>query len=161
MPALKHDIERYVRLRAEAGHKYEAEERAIRHRVAIDIPALSREAQRVLARVRDAIDRNDQPSAIELASADGPVKAEIDSFNKAIAERFGDRTFLPNAASGPDGEAFHKATAGMDPARREQLKQAWPAMRAAQQLATLERTAQALKQAEAQRLTPRQGQTLK
>ena len=161
VPALKHDIERYVRLRAEAGHKYEAEERAIRHRVAIDIPALSREAQRVLARVRDAIDRNDQPSAIELASADGPVKAEIDSFNKAIAERFGDRTFLPNAASGPDGEAFHKATAGMDPARREQLKQAWPAMRAAQQLATLERTAQALKQAEAQRLTPRQGQTLK
>jgi hypothetical protein len=49
----------------------------------------------------------------------------------------------------------------MDPARREQLKEAWPAMRAAQQLAAGERTAQALKQAEGQRLTQSQGQTLK
>ncbi|MBR0868104.1 Ti-type conjugative transfer relaxase TraA [Bradyrhizobium diazoefficiens] len=160
-PALKRDIERYLRLRAEAEHKHEAEERAIRHRVAIDIPALSREARRVLERVRDAIDRNDLPSALEFALADRMVKAEIDGFNKAVAERFGDRTFLSNAAREPNGQPFEKAAAGMDPARREQLKEAWPAMRAAQQLAAGERTAQALKQAEGQRLTQSQGQTLK
>lgn len=160
-PALKKDIERYLRLRAEAEHKHEAEERAIRHRVAIDVPALSRDARRVLERVRDAIDRNDLPSALEFALADRMVKAEIEGFNKAVAERFGDRTFLPNAAREPYGQAFEKAAAGMDPARRDQLKEAWPAMRAAQQLAAGKRTAQALKQAEAQRLTQRQGQTLK
>jgi hypothetical protein len=49
----------------------------------------------------------------------------------------------------------------MDPARREQLREAWPAMRTAQRLAAQERTTQALKQAEAERLTQRQGQTLK
>lgn len=161
VPALKKDIERYLRLRAEAEHKHEAEERAIRHRVAIDVPALSRDARRVLERVRDAIDRNDLPSALEFALADRMVKAEIEGFNKAVAERFGDRTFLPNAAREPNGQAFEKAAADMDPARRDQLKEAWPAMRAAQQLAAGERTAQALKQAEAQRLTSRQGQTLK
>ncbi|MFK4626997.1 hypothetical protein ABIF50_010334 [Bradyrhizobium diazoefficiens] len=89
------------------------------------------------------------------------VKAEIDGFNKAIAERFGDRTFLPRAAKEPSGQTFEKAAAGMDPVRREQLKEAWPAMRAAQQLAAGERTTQALKQAEVQRLTQSQGQTLK
>ncbi|MDA9537429.1 Dtr system oriT relaxase [Bradyrhizobium sp. CCBAU 21362] len=161
VPALKRDIERYLRLRAEAEHKHEAEERTIRHRVAIDIPALSRDARRVLERIRDAIDRNDLPIALEFALEDRMVKAEIDGFNKAVAERFGDRTFLSNAAKEPNGQPFEKAAAGMDPARREELKEAWPAMRAAQQLAAQERTAQALKQAEAQRLTQSQGQTLK
>jgi Ti-type conjugative transfer relaxase TraA len=161
VPALKTDIERYLRLRAEAEHKHEAEERAIRHRVAVDVPALSRDAHRVLERVRDAIDRNDLPSALEFALADKMVKAEIDGFNKAIAERFGDRTFLSNAAREAKGQTFEKAAAGMDPARREQLREAWPAMRTAQRLAAQERTTQALKQAEAERLTQRQGQTLK
>jgi Ti-type conjugative transfer relaxase TraA len=161
VPALQRDVERYLRLRAEAEHKHEAEERAIRHRISIDIPALSRDARRVLERVRDAIERNDLPAALEFALEDRMVKADIDGFSKAVAERFGDRTFLTNAAKEPSGSAFEKAAAGMDPARREQLKAAWPAMRAAQQLAAHERTSQALKQAEAQRQTQRQGQTLK
>ncbi|GLR87612.1 putative conjugal transfer protein TraA [Bradyrhizobium iriomotense] len=161
VPALQRDIERYLRLRAEAEHKHEAEEREIRHRVAIDVPALSRDARRVLERIRDAIDRNDLPSALEFALEDRMVKAEIDGFNKAVAERFGDRTFLSNAAKEPNGQPFEKAADGMDPGRREQLKEAWPALRAAQQLAAGERTVQALKQAEAQRLTQGQGQTLK
>ncbi len=161
VPALTRDIERYLRLRAEAEHKHETEERAIRHRVSIDIPALSRDARRVLERVRDAIERNDLPAALEFALEDRMVKADIDGFSKAVAERFGDRTFLTNAAKEPTGAAFEKAAAGMDPARREQLKAAWPAMRAAQQLAAHERTSQALKQAEAQRQTQRQGHTLK
>jgi hypothetical protein len=159
--ALKSDIERYLRLRAEAEHKHEAEERTIRHSVAIDIPALSRDAHRVLERVRDAIDRNDLPSALEFALADRMVRAEIDGFNKAIAERFGDRAFLPNAAREAKGQAFEKAAAGMNPARREQLREAWPTIRTAQQLAAHERTSQAIKQSEAQRQTQRQGQTLK
>ncbi len=161
VPALARDIERYLRLRAEAEHKHEAEERAIRHRVSIDIPALSRDARRVLERVRDAIERNDLPAALEFALEDRMVKADIDGFSKAVAERFGDRTFLTNGAKEPNGAVFEKAAAGMDPVRREQLKTAWPAMRAAQQLAAHERTSQALKQAEAQRQTQRQGQTLK
>ena len=161
VPALRRDIERYLRLRAEAEHKHEAEERAIRHRVSLDIPALSRDARRVLERVRDAIERNDLPAALEFALEDRMVKADIDGFSKAIAERFGDRTFLTNGAREPSGSVFEKAAAGMDPARRDQLKAAWPAMRAAQQLAAHECTSQALKQAEAQRQTQRQGQTLK
>lgn len=161
VPALTRDIERYLRLRAEAEHKHEAEERAIRHRVSIDIPALSRDARRMLERERDAIERNDLPAALEFALEDRMVKADIDGFSKAVAERFGDRTFLTNGAKEPIGAAFEKAAVGMDPARRDQLKAAWPAMRAAQQLAAHERTSQALKQAEAQRQTQRQGQTLK
>ena len=161
VPALQRDIERYLRLRADAEHRHEAEERVIRHRVSIDVPALSLDARRVLERVRDAIERNDLPAALEFALEDRMVKADIDGFSKAVAERFGDGTFLTNGAKEPSGSAFEKAAAGMDPARREQLKAAWPAMRAAQQLAAHERTSQALKQAEAQRQTQRQGQTLK
>lgn len=160
-PALKKDIERYLRLRAEAEHKHEAEERAIRHRVAIDVPALSPAAHRVLERVRDAIDRNDLPGALGFALADKMVKAELDAFNRTLAERFGDRAFLSNAAKAPQGAAFDKLAAGMKPAQREQLAAAWPALRAAQQIAAQERTTQALRQAEAQRLSQRQGQVLK
>ena len=160
-PALKKDIERYLRLRAEAEHKHEAEERAIRHRVSIDIPALSRDARRVLERVRDAIDRNDLPSALEFALADRMVKEEIDGFNKAVAERFGDRALLSNAAKAPEGAAFDRLAAGMKPEQREQLAAAWPTMRAAQQIAAQERTTQALNQAEAQRQTQRQSPVLK
>lgn len=156
VPALTKDIERYLRLRAEAEHKHEAEERAIRHRISVDIPALSRDARRVLERVRDAIDRNDLPSALEFALADRMVKAEIDGFNKAIAERFGDRAFLSNAAKTPQGPAFDKLAAGMKPAQREDLTTAWPTMRAAQRIAAQERTTQALKQTEAQRQSQRQ-----
>lgn len=165
VPALKRDIERYLRLRAEAEHKHEAEERTIRYRGAIEIPALSRDARRVLERIRDAIDRNDLSSALEFALEDRMVKTEIDSFNRAIAERFGDRAFLPNATGEPSGESYEKAAVGMDPARREQLKDAWPLMRTAQQLAAQVRTAEALKQSETtaqtQRQSQRQGPTLK
>lgn len=156
VPALTKDIERYLRLRAEAEHKHEAEERAIRHRISVEIPALSRDARRVLERVRDAIDRNDLPSALEFALADRMVKAEIDGFNKAIAERFGDRAFLSNAAKTPEGPAFDELAAGMKPAQREDLATAWPTMRAAQRIAAQERTTQALKKTEAQRQSQRQ-----
>lgn len=160
-PALKSDIERYLRLRHAAAQKTEAEERAIRHRVSIDIPALSPAAHIVLERVRDAIDRNDLPSALGFTLADKMAKAEIDGFNKAVAERFGERTMLTPGARDPAGPVFEKTAKGLNPAERQQLLEAWSAMRAGQQLAAHERTTEALKQTEAMRVSQRQGQVLK
>lgn len=160
VPALKDDIERYLRVRAEVERKHEAEERSARQRASIDVPALSPAAHRVLERVRDAIDRNDLPSALGFALSDKMIKAEIDAFNRAVAERFGERAFLPNAAKAAAGASFERLAAGTSAAQREQLAAAWPTMRAAQQLAAQERTAQALRQSEAQRLNQGQRQTL-
>lgn len=160
VPALKRDLDRWLRLRTEAERKHEAEERAIRQRAALDIPALSTEAARVLERVRDAIDRNDLPAVLEFALADRMAKAEIDGFAKAVAERYGERVFLPNGAKEPSGPTFEKLAAGLNPAQREQLVSAWPTMRTAQQLAAQERTAAALKQAETRHRTQKPGQVL-
>ncbi len=162
-PALRRDIERYLALRAEAHRKHEAEERSLRHRVSVDVPALSPAAAIVLERVRDAIDRNDLPSAMGFALADRMVKAEIDGFNRAVAERFGDRALLGNGAKEAKGQAFEAASLGLRPAEREALAAAWPLMRAGQQLAARERSAQAVKAAEAQRQSQTQsrGMTIK
>jgi len=159
-PALKRDLERWLRLRAEGETKFKAEERAIRQRAALDVPALSSEATRVLERVRNAIDRNDLPAVLEFALADRMVKAEIDGFNKAVAERYGERVFLPNGAKEPTGPTFEKLATGLNPAQRAQLVSAWPTLRAAQQLATHERTAAAVKQAEALRRAQKPVQVL-
>ena len=160
-PVLKREIERYVRLRAEAERKHESEERAVRLRVALDIPALSPAAATVLERVRDAIDCNDLPSALGFALADRMAKAEIDSLTKAVGERFGERSFLAKDAKTPNGPAFEKAAVGMNASQRETLIAAWPTMRAAQQLSAHQRTAEAMKQAETQRLAQHQGPRLK
>ena len=159
-PALKRDLERWLRLRAEAETKHEAEERVIRQRAALDIPALSADAARVLERVRDAIDRNDLPAALEFALADRMAKAEIDGFTKAVAERYGERTFLTNGAKEPTGSTFEKLATGSTPVQREQLASAWPTMRTAQLLAAHERTAAAVKQAETLRRAQKPGQVL-
>ncbi|MEO5755759.1 MAG: Ti-type conjugative transfer relaxase TraA [Mesorhizobium sp.] len=160
-PALKRDIERYLRLREAAVQKIEAEEHVLRHRVSIDIPALSPAAHCVLERVRDAIDRNDLPAALGYALADRMTKAEIDGFNKAVTERFGERTLLINAAREPSGKMFDKAAEGLAPGERQKLAEAWPVMRTAQQLAAHERTTETLKQTENLRLSQRQNPVLK
>ncbi|MEI5682230.1 Ti-type conjugative transfer relaxase TraA [Mesorhizobium sp. CCNWLW179-1] len=160
-PALKRDIERYLQLRLTAVQKIEAEERTLRQRVSIEIPALSQAAKQVLERVRDAIDRNDLPAALGYALADRMAKAEIDGFNKAITERFGERTLLSNAAREPAGSLFDKAADGLRPGERQKLAEAWPVMRTAQQLAAHERTAATLKQTEELRLSQRQSPVLK
>jgi len=160
-PALARDLERYREMRETATLRLAAEERAQRHRVSIDIPALSPSARNVLERVRDAIDRNDLPAGLEYALADKMVKAELDGFNKAIAERFGDRSLLTNAAREPSGKPFEKLAQGLAPQERERLAEAWPVMRAAQQLAAHERTAATLKQVEDLRLSQRQTPALK
>jgi hypothetical protein len=160
-PALARDLQGFITKRAEATIRYEDEERAVRTKLSLDIPALSASAKQVLERVRDAIDRNDMPAGLEYALADKMVKAELEGFAKAVSERFGERTFLPLAAKTADGKAFEAASAGMQPAQRQELRSAWDAIRTVQQLAAHERTAVALKQAETMRETQTKGLSLK
>lgn len=161
VPALGREIERYLRLREAATRRLEADETALRHRVSIDIPALSHSARAVLEKVRDAIDRNDLSAALGFALADRMAKAEIDGFNKAVSERFGERTLLSNGARDTEGAVFRKQALGMPAAERERLAAAWPIMRTGQQLAAHERTVKALKETEALRQSQRQSQVLK
>ncbi len=156
VPALKRDIERYLQLRQTAAERIEREEQSLRHRVSIDIPALSLAARSVLEKIRDAIARNDLAAARGHALSSREAKLEIDGFNRAVTERFGERALLANTAREPSGTLFDKAAAGLRPGEREKLHQAWPVMRAAQQIAAHERTAQTLKQAEHLRLAQRQ-----
>ncbi|RWC00342.1 MAG: Ti-type conjugative transfer relaxase TraA [Mesorhizobium sp.] len=160
-PALARDLARYLEMREAAVQRLETEERALRHRVSIDIPALSPSARTVLERVRDAIDRNDLPAALGYALADREAKHEIDGFNKAVAGRFGERTLLTHAAREPSGKLFESLARGLQPQERQHLKEAWPVMRAAQQLAAQERTVAALKQAEGMQLSQRQTSVMK
>jgi hypothetical protein len=141
--------------------RFIAEEAEQRRRASIDIPALSPAAASVLAKVRDAIDRNDLPAALGFALADRVVKAEIDALNGAVRERFGEWALLGNTAMDTGGLAFKSASAGLALAEQQKLASAWPTMRAAQRLATHERTVAALEQTEALRHTQRQGQVLK
>lgn len=161
VPVLKRDLEQYLRMRETATMRHQAEEQALRQRVSIDIPALSSAARVVLERVRDAIDRNDLPAAMAYALSNRESKLEIDGFNKAVTERFGERALLSNAAREPSAALYEKLSEGMNPEQKEQLKQAWPVMRTAQQLGVHERTVQSLRQAEEQRLTQRQTPVLK
>lgn len=161
VPALRRDLERYLDMRQNAMNKYAAEEEGHRKRTSIDIPSLSPAAARAMEKVRDAIDRNDLAAALGFALADRMVKAELDTLNKAVSERFGERTLLGNGTRDPSGSTFDKAAKGMSPGDREKLAAAWPMMRAGQQLAAHERTQQALKESEALRQTQRQNQGLK
>jgi Ti-type conjugative transfer relaxase TraA len=160
-PALARDLQGFIAKRAEAASRYEDEERAVRTKLSLDIPALSASAKQVLERVRDAIDRNDIPASFEFALADKMVKAELEGFAKAVSERFGERTFLPLAAKTADGKAFEAVSVGMQPAQKNELRSAWDTIRTVQQLATHERTAVALKQVEAMRQTQTKGLSLK
>ncbi|MHC2668079.1 Ti-type conjugative transfer relaxase TraA [Bradyrhizobium diazoefficiens] len=147
VPALARDLERFLRLRSEAEHRYEAEKRAARLKVAVDIPALSPSAKQTLERIRDAIDRNDLPAALEFALEDKMIEAELEGFARAVSERFGERSFVGLAAKDTDGKTFETLSGGMNAAQKEGLKAAWPDLRTAQQLAAQQRTAVALKEA--------------
>ncbi|PRD43556.1 Ti-type conjugative transfer relaxase TraA [Phyllobacterium phragmitis] len=161
VPALRRDVERYLAMREMKLNTLTAGVRAERQRLSIDIPALSPSAAIVLEKVRDAIDRNDLPAALGFALADRMAKAEIDAFNKKVAERFGERTFLSRSAKEAAGHAFENAAAGMTSDAKQKLVSAWPVMRAGQQLAAHERTTQVLKETEALRQSQRQASVLK
>lgn len=156
VPPLRRDLERYLQMRENAAQRLHADEQALRQRVSIDIPALSPAARTVLERVRDAIDRNDFPAALGYALSNRETKLEIDGFNKAVTERFGERTLLTNVAREPSDKLFDKLSEGMQPEVKERLKEAWPVMRTAQQLAAHERTTETLRQVEELRLAQRQ-----
>ncbi|GLK70173.1 Ti-type conjugative transfer relaxase TraA [Ancylobacter dichloromethanicus] len=161
VPALARDLERYLRLRAEAERKFEPEERVARVKVAVDIPALSSMARQTLEKVRDALDRNDLPAALAFSLEDKMIKAELEGFARAVSERFGERSMLANGAKTPDGPVFERLAAGMSAGQTDELKSAWSTMRTAQQLAAQQRTTEGLKQAEAMRQSQRQGLSLK
>lgn len=161
VPALKRDLEQYLRMRETVAQRLQTDEQALRQRVSIDIPALSPAARAVLERVRDAIDRNDLPAAMAYALSNAETKLEIDAFNQAVTERFGERTLLANAAREPSGKLYEKLAEGMRPEQKALLKEAWPVMRTGQQLAAHERTVQSLRQAEELRLSQRQTSVLK
>ncbi|ACM39795.1 MULTISPECIES: Ti-type conjugative transfer relaxase TraA [Rhizobium/Agrobacterium group] len=161
VPVLKRDLEHYLRMRETAVQRLRADEQVLRQRISIDIPALSPTAHVVLERVRDAIDRNDLPAAMAYALSNRETKTEIDGFNQALAQRFGERTLLTNAAREPSGKLFDTLSEGMQPEQKERLKEAWPVMRTAQRLAAHERTVQSLKQSGELRLTQSQTSVLK
>ncbi|CUX06721.1 Conjugal transfer protein TraA [Agrobacterium fabacearum S56] len=161
VPALKRDLKQYLQMREAAIKRLSTDEQVQRQRVSIDIPALSPAAHVVLERVRDAIDRNDLPAAMAYALSNRETRLEIDGFNQAVTQRFGERTLLTNAAREPSGKLFDKLSDGMHPEQKERLKEAWPIMRTSQQLAAHERTVQTLRQAEDVRLAQRQTPVMK
>jgi ABC-type multidrug transport system ATPase subunit len=87
-------------------------------------------------------------------------EADFDAVVRVL-ERFGERTLLANSARNPEGQVFTKLSEGLAPQEKERLKEAWPVLRTAQQLAAHERTVQSLRQAEDIRLTQRPSSVLK
>lgn len=161
VPALADSLADFLRLRGKAERQYRLQELAARRQFAMEIPALSTSTSKVLERVRDAIDRNDLPSGLGYVLADREVKAELDDFARAVSQRFGERTFLPNTARDANGEAFRQISAGMSKAQQTELRQAWPTMRTVQQVTAHERSEAALKASEAMRQTQAKGLSLK
>ncbi len=154
VPALRDNLARYVRLRAEIGDLRTVELLRERDRSRVDIPALSGSAQGVLDRIRDAIDRNDLSAALGFALADKIVKAEIDQLNKALDQRFGERAFLGSKEA--KGPAYDAAAAQVAEGDRSKLVAAWPSFSAAQRIAAYERAQQ---QSRAQSQVRDQGMT--
>jgi hypothetical protein len=140
VPALRDNLARYMRLRAEIGDLRTVELSRERDRSRVDIPALSGSAQSVLDRIRDAIDRNDLSAALGFTLADKMVKAEIDQLNKALDQRFGERAFLGSKEA--KGPAYDAAAAQVAEGDRSKLVAAWPSFSAAQRVAAYERAQQ-------------------
>lgn len=140
VPALKDNLARYVRLRAEIGDLRTVELSRERDRSRVDIPALSGSAQGVLDRIRDAIDRNDLSAALGFALADKVAKAEIDQLNKVLDQRFGERAFLGSKEA--KGPAYDAAAAQVAEGDRSKLIAAWPSFSAAQRIVAYERAQQ-------------------
>ncbi len=161
VPALARSLERFVASRADATQKYEAEERHTRAQATIEIPALSANARLALERLRDAIDRNDLPAGLEYALSDRMVKAELEGFAKAVSARFGERTFLREAARQAKGPVLETVTAGMSAGQRDEIRTAWDTMRTVQQLDRHLNGAMTSREAESARQAKTRGLSLK
>ncbi len=159
--ALARNLGRYLEIRANAKREYETEECAARQNSAINIPALSPSARSALEQVSDSIDRRDLHAVLEHGLADERVRLELEGFARAVAERFGERTFLGISARDSSGQTYRSLTAGMNSLQKAEMKTAWNFLRAAQQLSAQERSTSSLKQSEALRQTIRKGLSLK
>jgi hypothetical protein len=159
--ALARNLGRYLEIRANAKREYETEECAARQKSAINIPALSPSARSALEQVSDSIDRSDLHAVLEHGLADERVRLELEGFARAVAERFGERTFLGISARDSSGQTYRSLTAGMNSLQKAEMKTAWNFLRAAQQLSAQERSTSSLKQSEALRQTIRKGLSLK
>jgi Ti-type conjugative transfer relaxase TraA len=147
------------RMKAEAG--YRDAEQSARNRAALDIPALSPAAKRLLARVREGMEPDRAVAILQSTSADPAVRAELDDFIRRVALRFGERTFLSLAASAPDGEAFRQVTSGMTSVQKGEIAKAWDYLRSAQQLSAHIRSQSARKSAERMQQKQTRGLSLK
>lgn len=159
--ALADSLRDYLRQRGEAEQRYTEQEIVLRKRAAREIPSLSTQASKVLDRMRDAVDRGASASAVEQTIADQQMKAELHRLAKAVAERFGERTFLSLEARTANGEVFQRVTSGMNAGQKKEIEKAWDIMRAAQQFVAHERSATAFKASEAMRQKQMQGLSLK
>ncbi len=147
--ALASDLDSFLRVRGEAARKCQAEEAELRRRAAIDVPDLSPEARQVLEAALSAFRKNEAQSVLEIAQ----VNSELSRFSRAVAERFGERTFLGIAARDPNGETFDRVSSQMNLVEKQELRRAWPLLRAIHQLAAYERTSVSMKEAERLRQT--------
>jgi Ti-type conjugative transfer relaxase TraA len=160
-PALARAIGRYLDSRAILHGKHEADERLDRQRASISITKLSEVAQRLLSRVRNAIDSGDIAGALALASTDRALKAELDAFGERVSQRFGEQTFLPPSAKMPEGSVFYGLTSKLNGEQKSEIAAAWHDMRTVQQLAAARRSTDALELDQALRLSESKGVTLR
>ncbi len=159
--ALAGSLRDYTRLRADAEERYRNPELAARKRAARAIPSPSAHALAVLQRLSRVVDHKAFASVVEQSVLEDRVKAELDDLAKAVAERFGERTFLPLGASRPNGEVFQRVTSGMNATQRQEMEKAWDLMRTVQQFIAHERSTKSLKASEALRQRQSRGLSLK
>jgi hypothetical protein len=159
--ALAGSLRDYTRLRADAEERYRNLELAARKRAARAIPSPSAHALAVLQRLSRVVDHKAFASVVEQSVLEDRVKAELDDLAKAVAERFGERTFLPLGASRPNGEVFQRVTSGMNATQRQEMEKAWDLMRTVQLFIAHERSTKSLKASEALRQRQSRGLSLK
>lgn len=131
--ALARGLDRFLRLRARAKAQCEADELAAREKAAIAIPKLSPAAARALAELGETLGRSEFRQPVNQIAGE-VVAAELANFARVIGQRFGDRTFIGRAAADSSGDTFKALTAEMSAAQKSELRSAWSAIRAVQQL---------------------------
>ena len=156
--ALADSLRLYMRQRTEGEARYLAEETALRKRAAISIPSPSTAARAVLDRFNAAPGETTAAALVGALPPEGILRKELEDLAAAVAERFGERRFLPLAAAEPRGEVFRRVTQGMNAQGRQEVEQAWKLLRSVQQLAVHMKIAKAEKASETLRM--RQGRGL-
>jgi Ti-type conjugative transfer relaxase TraA len=159
--ALADSLGDYTAQRAAAEERYTALEVASRKRAALPIPSPSFSAAKVLEQLSAAADQDAFVSLARQLVLDGPVKAELEGLAKRVAERFGEQSFLPLAASQANGRIFQHLTAGMNAAQRKEMEIAWPLLQAVQKLTAHQRTVEGLQASEILRQRHTKGLSLK